>query len=211
MAKKSKQPSFFRKMLDNAFFPLRVVFMGDRGRFGLSSIREERMRFVVKFCQGRVLDVGCGPGNLFIKEFVGEENGLGIDTHPYQGVENVIKDMTHIPFPDNSFDTISLVAVVSHIPKEKRRAEFAEFARLLKPGGRLVATEGEPISQYLIHKWEEVRKTGLDYERGMEEGEEYCVPQKELLGYLNIPPFKFVKRIPFMWWLNNVYIARKEK
>ncbi|MDD5145061.1 MAG: class I SAM-dependent methyltransferase [Candidatus Pacebacteria bacterium] len=198
-------------IINNLAFPLRAVFMGDKGKLGLISLREERMRFVARFCKGRTLDVGCGPDNLFIKNFIGEKNGIGIDVFPYKGVENIVKDMTKIPFKNNFFDTITLIAAVSHIPRSKRIDEFAEFSRLLRPGGKLVLTEGEPFTQILIHKWEELRKTGLDYERGMEEGEEYCVPRKELLGYLNTPPLRFVKRVSFMWGLNNVYIAQKNE
>jgi len=171
--------------------------------------REQRMKQAAKYCRGRVLDVGCGPDNLFIRDYVGKENGVGIDVYPYKGVENIIEDMTHLSFKDNSFDTITLVAVVSHIPKQIRKAEFAELARILRPRGRLLITEGEPITQTLIHKWKEFRKTGLDYERGMKEGEEYCIDKKELLGYLNAPPLAFVKRIPFLLGLNNLYIAEK--
>lgn len=198
-----------KKFANNLFFPLRAIFMATEGKFGLMSLREERMFQVSRFCQGRVLDIGCGPSNLFIEKFIGREKGKGIDVFPYRGVENIVKDMASIPFEDASFDTITLIAAVSHIPRSKRKAEFAEFGRLLKKGGRLILTEGEPLSQWLIHKWEELRKTGLDYERGMEKDEEYCIPRKELLGYLNNPPFRLIKKIPFMWGLNNVYIAEK--
>ena len=42
--------------------------MGTEGVFGLSSLRDERMRVVAQFCKSRVLDIGCGPGNRFIKQ-----------------------------------------------------------------------------------------------------------------------------------------------
>lgn len=208
--------SKLRNLIDSLTFPIRALFMAREGKFGLLSLREERMGLVARFSRGRVLDVGCGPGNLFIKKFIGEENGLGIDVFPYEGVINVIKDLTRIPFEDSSFETITLIAVGGHIPKSKRRAEFAEFIRLLKPGGQLLMTEGEPISQFLIHQWEKFYlglfgQKGLDSERGMDEEEEYCLARPEILEYLNIPPLKLVKRVRFMWGLNNLYIAEKEK
>lgn len=190
--------------------------MATEGQFGLPSLREERMRMVARYCQGRVLDVGCGPGNLFIKEFIGEENGIGIDVFPYQGVSNVIPDMTGLPFEDSSFDTVTLIAVGGHIPKSKRKAEFAEFVRMLRPGGFLIMTEGEPLTQFLTHKWRKFfdglqGKKDMDSERGMDEEEEYCMPKQELLSYLNTPPLEFKKRKRFMWGLNNIYIAEKVK
>ena len=207
--------SAFRIFLDSIFLPYRALFQTTEGKFGLSPIRDERMRVVASFCQGRVLDVGCGPGNLFIREFIGEENGVGIDIYPYEGVGSIVEDMTNIPFEDGSFDTVTLIAVGGHIPKRKRVAEFEEFARVLQPGGRLIMTEGEPITQYLRHKWLHFylglqNKEDMDTERGMEEDEEYCMPRREILQYLNTPPLQFMKRKRFMWGLNNVYIAKKQ-
>jgi SAM-dependent methyltransferase len=204
------------KIVNSICFPLRALFMPVQGKFGLMSLQEERMQFVASFCpsQGRVLDIGCGPGNRFIKDFIGEERGTGIDVFPYEGVENIVEDMARIPFMDCLFDTITLIAVGSHIPRSKRKAEFREFGRLLKPGGLLIMTEGEPITQYLSHKWRRImflliNQPDMDSERGMEEDEEFCMSKNELLGHLNTPPFRLIKTRRFMWGLNNVYIAEK--
>lgn len=188
--------------------------MMTEGKLGLSSLREERMRAVAKHCRGRTLDVGCGPGNLFINDFIGAEHGLGVDVFAYPGVGAVVEDPTRMPFPDASFDTITLIAVGGHIPKSKRVAEFAELARLLSPGGRLILTEGEPVTQFLTHKWAELYgrvrgEADMDSVRGMEFDEEYCMPRQELLRYLDTPPLRFTARHRFMWGLNNVYIAEK--
>ena len=206
--------SFFGAAIDVITFPFRALFLGTEGRFGLSSLREERMRAVAKYCRGKVLDVGCGPGNLFIEEFIGQDESVGIDVYPYQGVSNVVKDMANIPFDDASFDTLSLIAVGGHIPRSKREAEFREFARVLKPNGLLIMTEGEPATQFLVHKWKGFcsrlkGKPDMDSERGMAKDEEYCMPRLEILRYLNTPPLKFSMRKRFMWGLNNIYIAQK--
>lgn len=212
---KKEHRSNISRIADVITFPIRALFMGTQGKAGLSSLREERMQTVAQYCKGRVLDIGCGPGNLFIRQYIGASNGTGIDVYPYDGVENLVEDMAELPFEDSSFDTLTLIAVGGHIPKSKRVAEFREFARLLKPGGILIMTEGEPLTQYLLHKWRPfcLRLQGqldMDSERGMEEEEEYCMQREELLSYLNTPPLKFVKRHRFMWGLNNVYIAQKQ-
>jgi len=188
--------------------------MGPQGYLGLTSVRDERMWQVAQFCRGKVLDVGCGPGNLFIKKFIGPEHGTGIDVFAYEGVENIVEDLTKLPYGDASFDTLTLVAVGGHIPQHLRVAEFAEFARVLKPGGRLVMTEGEPITQLLTHKWQHFYfglrgEVDMDHERGMEEDEQFCMPRAELLGYLNTPPLKHVLTKDFQWNLNHVYVAEK--
>ena len=92
-----------------------------------------------------------------------------------------------MPFEKDTFDTITLIAVGGHIPKSKRKDEFIEISRILKTNGLLIMTEGEPITQYLVHKWSNIyhKIFGLkdvDDERGMEDDEEYCMPKKELLS-----------------------------
>lgn len=208
--RRSKAGRFF----DIVFFPIRALFMGPRGYLGLSSLRDERMRAVAGFCHGKVLDIGCGPENLFISKFIGTENGVGIDVYPYEGVPCVVDDPTRLPFDSGAFDTVTLIAVGGHIPKEKRVAEFQEIARILKPGGYLVMTEGEPVTQWLVHVWWHFwlglqGKVDIDHERGMEEEEEYCMPRAELLSYLNTAPLHLIKRRGFMWGLNNVYVAER--
>lgn len=187
--------------------------MSTEGRMGLTSLRDERMKVVASFCSGRVLDIGCGPGNLFINRHIGTQQGVGVDIFNYEGVDTIV-DPTKLPFEDGSFDTVTLIAVGGHIPKDLRVKEFQEFARVLRPGGRLIMTEGEPVTQLLTHKWEEVLAKftgvkGMDEERGMEHEEEYCMPYQEIMQYLNSYGLKFELRKKFMWGLNNVYIAKK--
>lgn len=203
------------KILDTIFFPLRALFLGEQGAWGLSSIRDERMRMVARYCQGRVLDIGCGPGNLFVSKWLAGWDAVGVDVYPYEGVELVVEDMTHLPFGDEEFDTVTLIAVGGHIPRHKRAAEFQEFARVLRPGGRLLMTEGEPVTQFLRHKWLQFYlglqgRQDMDTCRGMAEDEEYCMPRQEIFKNLNTPPLRLVARKRFMWGLNNLYIARKQ-
>ena len=207
------RPSW-RRALDSAFFPLRALFMGPQGYFGLSSMKDERMLAVAEVCKGRVLDVGCGPHNLFIRDYIGSQNGVGLDVFAYEGVDFIIDDAEKLPFPDNSFDTLTLIAVGGHIPKNKRVPEFVEFARVIKPGGRIVMTEGEPMTQWMCHGWWHflhslVGMKDVDTERGMEEEEEYCMPRQELMSLANTPPLKLAEHRKFMWGLNNVYIIEK--
>lgn len=202
------------RLLDAIAFPVRAFFMGPRGYLGLTSMRDERMWQVAQHSRGRVLDIGCGPGNLFITNFIGSERGVGIDVFAYDGVQNIVADPTQLPFESGSFDTVTLIAVGGHIPQHLRVVEFAEFARVLRPGGRIVMTEGEPITQWLTHKWQHLYfglqgKVDMDNERGMEHDEQYCMPREELLRYLNTPPLRHVGTHDFQWGLNHVYVAEK--
>jgi len=49
-------------------------------------------------------------------------------------------DVRRLPYRDASFDRISLVSVIEHVPGEGDSLGMAELGRLLKPGGLLVLT-----------------------------------------------------------------------
>jgi SAM-dependent methyltransferase len=206
--------SLIGDFLDAITFPIRAIFIHEQSRWGLSSLRDQRMRTVATYCSGRTLDIGCGPNNVFIRHCYRTPDSVGIDCFPYEGVDNVMEDMAAIPFPDASFDMITLIAVGGHIPRSKRQAEFHEFGRLLKVGGHLLMTEGEPITQFILHQWSFIYyglqgKKDMDTERGMHEEEDYCMPKTEIYTYLNTSPLKLIKCVRFMWGLNNIYIAQK--
>lgn len=201
-------------LVDAVTFPVRALLVHEQSGWGLSSLRDERMRTVARYCTGRVLDIGCGPNNRFVRQFYRNPESIGIDCHPYNGVDKLVDDMARLPFPDASFDTVTLIAVGGHIPRSKRVPEFREFSRVLKVGGRLLMTEGEPITQFLHHKWKYLYygmqgEQDMDTERGMHEDEEYAMPRKEILTYLNTPPLLLVNHVRFMWGLNNLYFAKK--
>ena len=202
-----------KKIANTVLFPYRCLFRFHGFGSFILSMEEERMMRVAKYCRGKVLDVGCGPHNKFITHVY--TNGVGIDFFPYEGVDLIYKDPTNLPYDDESFDTISLIAVGGHIPKPLRELEFREFARILKHGGRFVMTEGEPITQFLHHKWvnflDKIFKTNIDVdtERGMEEDEEYCMPHKEILLLFDQVGMNLLRRERFQWGLNNVFVAEK--
>lgn len=55
-------------------------------------------------------------------------------------VEFAGASMTRLPYADASFDAVSCVSVLEHIPSAERNAVVCEFARVLRPGGRLILT-----------------------------------------------------------------------
>jgi ubiquinone/menaquinone biosynthesis C-methylase UbiE len=178
---------------DNVFFPFRALYIPEENRFGFTSLREERFEIVSRFSVGKVLDIGCGKDNLFIKNWVNHPDSVGIDVYAYDGVEKVHHDMTNLSFPASSFDTVTLSAVGGHIPQNVRVKEFTEIARVLKSNGSLLMTEGEPVTQTVGHLWRQffyalLGKKDMDSERGMKEDEQYCMPYIEIMGYLNTPP-----------------------
>jgi ubiquinone/menaquinone biosynthesis C-methylase UbiE len=73
------------------------------------------------------------PGMLEALEANAERLGLSVET--------VAADATDLPFPDGSFDLVLGHAVLHHLPYLDRA--FAEFHRVLRPGGVLLFA-GEP-------------------------------------------------------------------
>ncbi len=205
--------SKFKVIIDNLFFPLRALFAPENSLLGLTSLRDERMEIVARQTFGKTLDIGCGPGNIFIKNWTNSDS-VGIDVFPYDGVELVHEDMTNLPFEGESFDTVTLIAVGGHIPQHLRVKEFIEISRVLRLGGKLIMTEGEPVTQTIGHLWRHfsfslIGKKDMDTERGMMEDEQYCMPYHEILKYLNTKPLELVLHNKFMWGLNNIYVAKK--
>jgi SAM-dependent methyltransferase len=93
----------------------------------------------------RYLEVGCGPGELAarVHETLGA-NVVAIDISPRmvelarrRGVDAREGDVQHLPFGDGEFDCAVAAWMLYHVPEVERALD--ELARVLRPGGRLVA------------------------------------------------------------------------
>ena len=49
-------------------------------------------------------------------------------------------DFTRLSYADESFDVVSCISVLEHMPPDAQMAGLREMARVLKPGGRLIIT-----------------------------------------------------------------------
>src|SRR5204863_1582506 len=100
---------------------------------------------------GRILDAGAGElrnkplcAHLFyvsqdFGRYEGTGDGKGLHAGQWDTSRiDVVSDITAIPQPDASFDAILCSEVLEHIPEPTKALD--EFARLLKPGGKLVLT-----------------------------------------------------------------------
>ena len=56
------------------------------------------------------------------------------------GVDYIFGDLTQLPFPSESFDIVTCISVLEHMPPDTRAKGVAEMARVLKPEGRLILT-----------------------------------------------------------------------
>lgn len=112
---------------------------------------------------GQVLEVGSGIGELAdrIKNELGA-SVCAVDISPRmvaltaeRGIDAIVADAQELPFDDCRFDCEVAAWVLYHVPDLDRAV--GELARVLKPGGRLVAsTVGE---ENLSELWEAIGDT----------------------------------------------------
>lgn len=104
------------------------------------------MQQVAPMAQGRLLDVGCGdkPWEATLAPYVTEHVGVEFaetfeeTVNEGHGRADVLYTGDRLPFDDGSFDTVLSNQVLEHVrdPIE----HFADLARVLRPGGRLLLT-----------------------------------------------------------------------
>lgn len=99
-----------------------------------------------------ILDIGCGASVPIDKLLI--ENGFhvtGIDISPEQiklaKINNptgkfIVKDMTEIDFPMDSFDAVVSFYAIFHIKREEHQNLFHKIFSFVKPNGYLLVTMG---------------------------------------------------------------------
>lgn len=118
----------------------------------------------------RVLDAGCGPG-LYAEELLArgaEVVGFDASTAMVELARARVGDRAEIgvarleeplPHPDGSFDLVVCALAIHYVAD--RRATFAEFHRVLRPGGAVVLSTQHPTTDWL-------RKGGSYFDRVLE-------------------------------------------
>lgn len=94
-----------------------------------------------------VADVGCGPGRITILLHQLGLQAFGVDLSPgmvalargaYPHLRFEVGSMLTLPLPDASLGGLLAYYSIIHLPWERRPEAFAEFHRVLIPGGQLM-------------------------------------------------------------------------
>jgi len=198
-----KTKSAFQHVKDFATAPLRMLLLPDElsHRLGLTSLEDERLLAVRPWITGSLLDVGAGTNRL-VREY---GSGVGVDVYDFGGHALLVPDTKHLPFQDGSFDTVTFVASLNHIPE--RRDALAESRRVLRDGGRVVITMIDPIVSAIGHRiwWYSEDK----HRGGMRPGEVYGLWPSTVRTLLKDAAFELVAEKRFLYGLNRLYVGRK--
>lgn len=124
--------------------------------FGLGPIHQEMITLAGPRAGQRVLDVGCGSGNLLRaigKRYPGVElAGLDPDPRMLARVGRKARRAglnprldrgfaQELPYPDGSFDRVFSSLMLHHLDTEAKDALLAEVRRVLRPDGLLVLAD----------------------------------------------------------------------
>jgi SAM-dependent methyltransferase len=128
----------------------------------------------------RVLEVGCGEGEFserVMREL--EVQLVAIDQSPRmvelaaaRGIDARLADVQKLPFEDGEFDVAVAAWMLYHVPELDRA--LAELARVLRPGGRLVAVTNR--ENHLGEMFELVGVERCELPFGAENGAELLAP-----------------------------------
>lgn len=109
-------------------------------------LRRHRVEAVRPLLRGRVLDFGCGTGQLAELVELDEYTGVDIDRESLEIARRRFPDgrfFESLAEASGPFDTIAGLAVIEHVPRPAQL--LAELRELLSPGGRIVLTTPHPL------------------------------------------------------------------
>jgi SAM-dependent methyltransferase len=145
----------------------------------------------------RVLEVGPGPGEL--SERIAQELGVvvvAVDSSERmvelarsRGVDARLGDVQSLQLPSESIDCAVAAWMLYHVPDLDRG--LAEIARVLRPGGRLVAVTN--AADHLLEVWQLVGVEHAPLSFGAENGEELlrrhfaAVERHDVVGTTTFP------------------------
>ena len=197
-------PPWPRTVASRLAFPVLALLSRDTSaRLGLVPIDDERVIMALTHAKGRVLDIGCGANN-FVRSY---GNGVGVDVMKWEGCDLQIEDAAKLPFRDESFDTVSYLACLNHIPN--REASVRDAWRVLRPGGQILVTMITPTLGRFIH-WLRQRNDPDHFERHIEHEHELLGMSESLVRrVLEEAGFRSVVRKRFVMGFNSLYVAVK--
>ncbi|EKD42848.1 MAG: Glycosyl transferase group 1 [uncultured bacterium] len=132
------------------FWDYKIV--DDQSRLLRSPIYRDKIQIIYKYLknkEGKLLDIGFGPGHLekkLSKKSKLTLFGLDISKIAVENARNRLKgkylvgNIYKLPYMPASFDFILALDILEHLPPEKVFLAYKEIAKVLKDGGILVVS-----------------------------------------------------------------------
>ena len=152
-----------------------------------------RNTIVAKEVKGELVDLACGDNRLVRKY----GKGRGVDIVEFEGADLVAPDFTNLPLPDESADTVTIVASLNYFPDPT--GVLREAKRILRKNGRLLVTMSNLKVMKVWHKFRD-RKVKVP-----------GISEDSLLDLLENSGYILKKKKPFMLFVNVLYVAEPIK
>ena len=174
-------------------------------------LQEARIRQVASFIPraARVLDIGSHEGVLFARLGKDIDASIGIDPHITKtakvGHHQLIRGLFPADMPSGmTFDVVTMLAVLEHIPPAEYPAFSAGVWQYLKPGGSLIITVPSKWVDPILHVLRFFRL--ID---GMSLEEHHGFEVSDTLSIFEQRFFHLVLHRRFQLGLNNLFVFRK--
>jgi len=126
-----------------------ATYEQNRGQFDMTAIFDA-FYGALKSSNGHLLDLGCGAGEPFGRWFIERGwNVTGVDFSPRMlelanryvpQMQTLCADMTGVDFPQSTFDAITSIYSLFHVPRAHHLTLFQKWASWLKPQGKVLFT-----------------------------------------------------------------------
>jgi len=173
-------------------------------------LQRQRIAKVLPYIEpgSNVLDVGCADGAVFRAADGRISRGVGIDLQRPDTWVGEPFELRVGEFPDvvkagETFDAITMLAVVEHAPRDELEAWAKAIPDMLAPGGPLLITTPSPRVDEILHVLMKLRV--LD---GMEAHEHYGFDPRTVPDIFGTERLRLEHHQRFQLGLNHLYVIR---
>ena len=175
-------------------------------------LRDWRIKMTMPYVRANdsILDIGCFDATLFEK-LKTKPIAFSIGIDPLLAGSIQTKDYMLLPgkFPDDltkdkTFDGITMLAVLEHIPKADQNQLKDNCYNHLNTNGRVIITVPSPFVDHIL--WILSKLKLID---GMSLEEHYGFKVEDVTIIFNAEEFKLIKHKRFQLGLNNLFVFEK--
>jgi 2-polyprenyl-3-methyl-5-hydroxy-6-metoxy-1,4-benzoquinol methylase len=167
--------------------------------------------YLAMYKECRLLDIGCGWEAKLLRAFEPQISfGIGIDLKAPETNTDKLKTLSlkldnQLPFKDQSFDLITMLAVLEHL--EHPLEILRECSRLLRPGGGLLLTVpswyAKPVLEFMAFR------LGIVNPQEISDHKRYYNRIDLFELFQPLSNLQIMEHTYFQWRFNNRLFAKK--